>query len=281
MLLKTGIIIELNVIFDVMEIGAILKDVITSKIKLQITIFRVDDEGDNYKLFVDRTWYLNDGRTFLINENVYRILSFVQDEFIIVEGVSKPAPQIIQLENVYFKRGKYAKVMEELNNEDDDSVFNTMCYLLEPFQQNYPQQWDSSIEHEGSYKLLFCSVSNFSDFTTEEDYRQVINPMHSIIDAFIISLRFDTRFAPLINSGRRTSHSKITTISQPRQVQGELFLGRYYSGVMLEIPLRVYKDFCSPPRFVPPPPPPPGSGTVLIIGQRVLTINSNVLNLQP
>jgi hypothetical protein len=264
-----------------MEIGALIKDVLQTKLKLQIQAFRVDDTdvSDQWKVFVDRTWYLNDGRQFVMNDNLYKVVSFSPNEFLIVEGVQRPQPTIFQLPDLYFKRGKYAKLMEELALEDDDSNYNTFVYLKEPFQISYLQNWDSAINYETTVQLIFCSVSNFQDFTTEEDYRQVINPMNEIIDAFVSELRFDTRFAPLRNSGQRTNHSKITTISQPRQVEGELFIGRYYSGVLLQIPLRVYKDFCTPPRFVPPPPPPPGQGTVLTINGKVLTINEKVLIL--
>lgn len=227
------------------QVTDILNEVI-SGLSLPVRIYEVDAEGSTYIMYVNKTWYLNTNRKFVVDGVTYTVVSFVQDYSVTVTGSSSPtAFTSFTLPAPTFGHGKYKAQVRELARKNDTQIPMPFVWMFELATREQLTAERSAIESKGEVRLFWLNTAK-NDFTTSQHYLEVIKPLSSVIDYFITILK-NHKDVGVIENIKQINHAKFTTggTGTTAAEEKEVF-ARYWSGVEMTFDLPINKRGCVP-----------------------------------
>ncbi len=146
------------------------------------TITENVEDGDNWKLSACNTYWLNPTTIITIDGVDYNIVSFVQNDHIIVSGPSQPVVTWFQLDAPVFQHGSHRKVSGERKSPTDLTL--PLVYLPVP-EVDEDETFDSDIAYTADIKPLF--LLEFDPDRSDIDAQQtdIIEPTNAMADFFI------------------------------------------------------------------------------------------------
>jgi hypothetical protein len=174
-----------------------------------------------------------------------RVLSF-EESF---DGIKIDNPDLVDLENVTvirnckpnFYHGTYIDVNKELDTSKE--IFSDAIYpaviLWEVIRQNFEADHTSIIGNTPRLTLSFLDTTNKLDWTNDEQYYNVVDPMENLADTFIKICDKHPYLAKLENY----TYTKHTNWGKVVQDRGHVkyLLDENLAGLNLEIDLPVKK----------------------------------------
>lgn len=272
-----------------MEIVEII-DEISERINKQIAIYWVQelDEPNTYLMQVDRTLWLNDSREFVIGVNVYKVLSFVRNTSITVFGLEAPPVGSFTLNNKNFTGdivspspnvliGKYEQVNSLLATIPEPKP-TPIIWVVSPIKSQLVTDVYSALDYKIRQRMFFAAPSNWGDWDEREDTRQVINPMIDLLNAFIASANKHPLVSFLNIDSEIIQHSRLQRLNDYKG--GDAIFGDKYSGIEVFLNFEIRKETRNFTfQTAPVPPTPPIITKALMIGDKALIINTNILIL--
>jgi hypothetical protein len=226
-----------------LQVSTLLREVIAS-MSVTLKIDSVEASGSNWKVYCSNTQYLNTLSELEIGSVQYVVESFVQDEYLILEGAVQPTTGIFALRNPTFKHGKYQAVLTELSDPQDLDIM-PLIWMLENQQRTRPSDLDSKIESEGQVRLFFANTDDWSR-DTEQMYEEIVNPVLTLVNLFLVELEANKRTGDF-GVIETTNHAKLTIGGGDlggNEAQG--IFQRTLSGIEVTINLPIMVDFdCS------------------------------------
>lgn len=221
------------------EVNDLVGEVLQS-LSLEINVKAVEVEGDNFKITVPNTQYLNENKTFNLGLINYKVVSFIQNQQLIVSGSVAPSIGKYYLENPYYKHGKYKAIQIELSKGNESDIM-PLVWLVEPSERKRPSEKDSIIENTGNVRLFFINSDDYSR-ETNEHYTQVINPLRSLVNAFISKLK-RRKDVGLFNAYTSKEYAKFTTGSNQIEGDEKNIFTYNTSAIEVNIDIPIKKDF--------------------------------------
>ena len=226
-----------------LQVSTLLREVIAS-MSVTLKIDSVEASGSNWKVYCSNTQYLNTLSELEIGSVQYVVESFVQDEYLILEGAVEPTPGIFALRNPTFKHGKYQAVLTELSDPQDLDIM-PLIWMLENQQRTRPSELDSKIESEGQVRLFFANTDDWSR-DTEQMYEEILNPVLTLVNLFLVELEANKRTGDF-GVIETTNHAKLTIGGGDLgSTEAQGIFQRTLSGIEVTINLPIMVDFdCS------------------------------------
>ena len=226
-----------------LQVSTLLREVIAS-MSVTLKIDSVEASGSNWKVYCSNTQYLNTLSELEIGSVQYVVESFVQDEYLILEGAVEPTPGIFALRNPTFKHGKYQAVLTELSDPQDLEIM-PLIWMLENQQRTRPSELDSKIESEGQVRLFFANTDDWSR-DTEQMYEEILNPVLTLVNLFLVELEANKRTGDF-GVIETTNHAKLTIGGGDLgSTEAQGIFQRTLSGIEVTINLPIMVDFdCS------------------------------------
>ena len=226
-----------------LQVSTLLREVIAS-MSVTLKIDSVEASGSNWKVYCSNTQYLNTLSELEIASVQYVVESFVQDEYLILEGAVEPTPGIFALRNPTFKHGKYQAVLTELSDPQDLDIM-PLIWMLENQQRTRPSELDSKIESEGQVRLFFANTDDWSR-DTEQMYEEILNPVLTLVNLFLVELEANKRTGDF-GVIETTNHAKLTIGGGDLgSTEAQGIFQRTLSGIEVTINLPIMVDFdCS------------------------------------
>lgn len=191
-----------------------IQEVVDSMV-LDYNILSVEENDGKYTLQVDKTWYLNTGIWVTIDDNKYKIESFIQDsELVLIPKEHEESPVVGDyiLPNPIFYHGKTKAINVELLNEQDAYLRPPILWLWEIFDRTEPEDVESIIDSEGEVRLIFLLPWPNQSWETSDQYTNIIKPLTSVIDYFQ-ELLYDFKGVGKLQSKNRINHVKFGNYS--------------------------------------------------------------------
>lgn len=139
-----------------------------------------------YKLFSCNTQWVTINDKITIDGVVYRVVSFVQDEYLIVTGASAPVQLYFQLPAPTFEHGTHRRVStERVKKSASKRTITPMIYAL-PIKGKTRPSIDSMFGFSG--KVRFFCLTTFDkngDSTIATQQKNIVNPMSALVRYFI------------------------------------------------------------------------------------------------
>ena len=226
-----------------LQVSTLLREVIAS-MSVTLKIDSVESSGSNWKVYCSNTQYLNTLSEIEIGSVQYVVESFVQDEYLILEGAAQPTTGIFALRNPTFKHGKYQAVLTELSDPQDLDIM-PLIWMLENQQRTRPSDLDSKIESEGQVRLFFANTDDWSR-DTEQMYEEILNPVLTLVNLFLVELEANKRTGDF-GVIETTNHAKLTIGGGDLgSTEAQGIFQRTLSGIEVTINLPIMVDFdCS------------------------------------
>lgn len=149
-------------------------------------------DGDNWKLSMCNTFWINTGTTLTIDGNSYEVVSFLRNDHIIVSGSPQPAVTWFQLDAPAFWYGSRRKVDGERTALADMSV--PMVYLP-PLETTHPSGDNTSdIAYTAPIRPIFLNQYDVPKDEIGLQQTELIDPLNAMADFFIglINADWDT-----------------------------------------------------------------------------------------
>lgn len=173
----------------------IVRELVASMV-FPLTIKSVVDNTDGtYLLTTGSTHYLQKGSNSLlvIGGNSYEILEVVINQSLLVKGSVLPVASTFNLPPAYFFHGTIKQTNTELSEELDMAKKTPMVYLLRPFDEEVDamDENDPLIERRPELTLFFLTEANFTDWKTDDFDHEAVEPMWSMANTFIDTVKAD------------------------------------------------------------------------------------------
>lgn len=216
---------------------------------LQLDIYAVNPEGSNYKCYCENTQYLSKRMRVTLGSYEYKVESFVKDSYLVLsqKDGNSISTGTYTIANPTYKFGKLKAVQEELAQTTKPEP---LIWMLDLSPRTVPQDRTTVLESEGNVRLFFMNSADYGSYTTGDHYTQVIKPMNNLIDAFFTQLKKHTRVGQAFITSR-TPHAKFTTGGGFSGASESEVLGRFLSGVEVEIDVPVKIQLTCPVREIP------------------------------
>lgn len=232
-----------------MEVSQVIEETI-SAMTLQLVIYAVELEGSNYKVYTQNTQYLRKGSRVSIDSKNWKVESFSKDYFLVLSQIGHSdsiSTGTYTIANPTFKYGKLKAVNEELG-----LVTNPMplIWMLDLSPRTVPQDRTTVIESEGNVRLFFMNSADYGSYTTADHYTNVIKPLNTLVDSFFTQLKKHTRVGQTFITSR-TPHAKFTTGGGFSGAEENEVLGRFLSGVEVEIDIPIKVQLTCPVKIIP------------------------------
>ena len=155
---------------------------IVSQMTPVITITANIVNGTNWKLSTCNTYWITVGMRVTINSIVYKVVSFVEDDYIIVSGPSQPAVTWFQLPAPEFWHGSHRKVNAERSDKPD--VRTPFVYLPVPEVTEINDE-DSDKIYDANIRPIFLRGYDSKYDTIDNQQTLYIDPCNKMADYFL------------------------------------------------------------------------------------------------
>lgn len=139
-------------------------------------------DGSNWKLTTCRTYWATKGLSVTIGGESFKIVDFIQDEFITVKGAAQPVGVSFQLDAPIFEHGSHRKVDNERLRKKD--LTRPFVYLPKPTVREDNDR-NSDIAYEADIRPIFLTSYNQRRDKIDLQQIEVIEPMNAMADLFI------------------------------------------------------------------------------------------------
>lgn len=222
----------------------VVRDVV-SNIRLPFTLSgKSQVNGTTYDYSINKTWYLSEGMSFLIDGNEYTVVSMVRNSSVRLQTFSG-----VILDNddylmppPYYVHGKYLAVNTELANLQDPQAWNPLIWLFNRTDREHPVEPDTKFESEGIVTLFLMSTADWANYDTEAHFDEVIEPLGTLIQPLKDSIRRTLRITDL-RSFNTKNHAKFTTGGDTIAVEGNKVLPDTQSGIEITVDIPIRKDY--------------------------------------
>lgn len=137
-----------------------------------------------YKLYSCNTQWLTINDKITIDGVVYRIVEFVQNEYLIVTGASAPVQLYFQMDAPRFEHGTHRRVNSERNKTAAKRSITPMIYML-PAKGTKKPSIDSIYGFIGKVRFFFLTTFDAKgDQTISTQQTNVVNPMAALSQYF-------------------------------------------------------------------------------------------------
>lgn len=172
-----------------MDIYSLIETHVVNQMTPVITLTSIETIAGTpvkYKLFSCNTQWVTINDKITIDGVVYRVVSFVQDEYLIVTGASAPVQLYFQLAAPTFEHGTHRRVSSErVKKSASKRTITPMIYAL-PIKGKTRPSIDSMYGFSG--KVRFFCLTTFDkngDVTIATQQKNVVNPMSALVRYFI------------------------------------------------------------------------------------------------
>ena len=172
-----------------MDIYSLIQTHVVSQMTPVITLTSIETIAGTpvkYKLFSCNTQWVTINDKITIDGVVYKVVSFVQDEYLIVTGPSAPVQLYLQLPAPTFEHGTHRRVSSErVKKAASKRIITPMIYAL-PVKGKTRPSIDSMYGFSG--KVRFFCLTTFDkngDATIATQQKNVVNPMSALVRYFI------------------------------------------------------------------------------------------------
>lgn len=243
-----------------MEVTTLLQDAVNS-IDLTINFHTVVEISANrYGCYTTNTKWVMIENKIVLNGVEYKVESYSLNEFLELSGASIPSTgsQALNIKrgksivpfSPYFTHGKLKAVNAKVADVKKDSNILPMLWNFELQPRTLPADLDTIFESEGSVRIFFLNSTNPKQYETETDYQNSIFPLTNLVDEFLVALRKQKRAGKFFVSNR-INHSKFTTGGGDTNVAENYVLGKFLSGIEIEVDLPVLKSLICPVKVFP------------------------------
>jgi len=172
----------MNSIYDLFDIHVVSQ--MTPVINLT-QIETIAGTPTKYKLYSCNTEWITLKDNITIDGVVYRVVDFVQNEYLIVTGSTAPVQLYFQLSAPTFEHGTHRRVNNERSKKASSKrTITPMIYML-PAKGKMKTAIDSMYGFNGKLRFFYLSTyDEKGDSTIETQQRNVVNPMSALVRYF-------------------------------------------------------------------------------------------------
>ena len=203
--------------------------------------------GDSTTIETCNTYWLSKGCYVTIDGQEYKIIDFVQNEYITISGT--PTEQSFLIPAPKFFHGTYRRVNQELQDITGPTAWKDkfpMIYLYEIFNETYNVDQTTPIDWTASVRLFFFQETDIEDFSVSDDYSKIIRPMRSLTNEFLkdIVSEKSEQFEPLERDYQIINWADFGKFDGNKGSVKAL-INENVSGIELRIDLPVKKEYIS------------------------------------
>lgn len=162
---------------------------IVSQMTPTITITDNVVESGNYKLSMCNTYWIRKRMILTIGGENYKVVDFVQNQYIIVSGASQPVATTFVLEAPGFEHGSHRKVDKERTKKKLKNSPFVYLPVPEVAEQHDP---DSDLAYVASIRPIFLMGYDKGRDTIDLQQVEIIDPVHAMADLFIYIIKEDS-----------------------------------------------------------------------------------------
>lgn len=243
-----------------MEVTTLLQEAVDS-IETTISFHTVvENDSGNYECYTTNTKWVMIKNKIVLGGVEYKVESYSFNEHLELSGDSIPSTGSHTLNTIrngsivafspYFTHGKLKAVNAKVAGIKKDSNILPMLWNFELQPRTLSSELDTVFESEGSVRIFFLNSTNPKQYETETDYQNSIFPLTNLVDEFLSALRKQKRAGKFFVSNR-INHSKFTTGGGETATEEKYVLGKFLSGIEVEISLPVLKSLKCPEKVFP------------------------------
>jgi hypothetical protein len=221
----------------VQQTTTILQQAVSS-MKMWLHVYNVRELGGKYRLFVDKTWYLNTNSKVILGSQQCKVLGFALNQYIDVKDFVPVGKYLIP--NPTFVHGKYSAVNSERAKVADKSQTTPLIWLFENFTRQADLNPLSAIDSTGEVRLFLLNSAE-KDFNTDLHYKECIEPMSRNVVPELLARLKNSRHVAQLNSSKETNHAAFTTGGKGIDDAGKTVFNQPLSGVELALNFDIYK----------------------------------------
>lgn len=217
----------------------LLKEVI-SGLNATITFSRVDVVTGGWKCYTTNTAWFYTGNTVDIGGNLYFVESFVWNEYLVLTNnenelvINKP----YELTAPTFKHGKLKATTIEMLNRPEQRNYFPIVWMFELSPRGGASDVDTVFESTGSVRMFIMNTASYSDYTTQDHYTNVINPLSNLVKLLLNALKAHKRTGKIFTN-TNLPHAKFTNDTGETDSEGNNILPFELSGIELDIDLPI------------------------------------------
>lgn len=172
-----------------MDIYSLIETHVVNQMTPVITLTSIETMAGSpvkYKLFSCNTQWVTVSDNITIDGVVYRVVSFVQNEYLIVTGPSAPVQLYFQLTAPTFEHGTHRRVSSErVKKSASKRAITPMIYAL-PIKGKKKISIDSMYGFSGKVRFFYLTTFDKNgDATIDTQQTNVVNPMIAMRKYFI------------------------------------------------------------------------------------------------
>jgi hypothetical protein len=220
------------------ETPEIIRSVIAD-LKPKLKVKSVVADGDYFKAFVCKSYYLAKGAIVVINSETYEVKDAKSNDYVILDKTI--AVGEYELPAMYYKHGSILQTSAELQTVSSDMYAITpMAYLRRPIREDF-QLGDSAIDRNADITIFFLTQANFNEWETEEHDSNAVVPMRNMAYAFIDLVNKKRDLFTEVKEFTLEDRIKFGVVSD-LGVQDKAYFNIMLSGVQLDINLGIKKN---------------------------------------
>lgn len=137
-----------------------------------------------YKLYTCNTQWITLRDKITIDGVVYKVVDFVQNEYLVVTGSVAPVQLYFQISAPRFEHGTHRRVDSERKKTADKRSITPMIYML-PAKGTHKKGVDSLYGFQGKLRFFFLTTfDSKGDQTIETQQKNVVDPMSALSQYF-------------------------------------------------------------------------------------------------
>lgn len=179
---------------------------------------------------------------------VYEVVEIVDIQTIKVKTNIKPIGKVLKITRPLFLNATMLKALSEresiLDNtgklRKDSWQKLPFIWLLEPFNTNEDKDIRAMVESSPDVVFLFLDGASPNDWSTKQHYSNVINPIDSLVDAFVNYIVSNKKDFGSISNFRKVRHANFG--EQFKQGHLQSILNEKLSGIEVRFSVEVRKD---------------------------------------
>lgn len=179
---------------------------------------------------------------------VYEVVEIVDSQTIKIKTNIKPIGKVLKITRPLFlnatmlaaniERGQIIDNMGKLAKDSWQKL--PFIWLLEPFNTNENKDVRAMVESSPDVVFLFLDGANTNEWNTKQHYSNVINPIDSLVDAFVDYIVSNKKDFGSITNFRKVRHANFG--EQFKQGHLQSILNEKLSGIEVRFSVEVRKD---------------------------------------
>lgn len=201
------------------------------------TIASITHAGTTYTINTLSTHSLKVGDYVKISGNNYKILTLTANsKFTVNSTIAITGTSWTALAPYYFY-GTPIMISNTIDKIKDYKNKYPIIVLFETMPATVDDDIESTIERTVSFEMYFMDEANYADWSADEYYTNVINPIQALVDLYMEALEDSVRIG-ILTSHKETPYSKWNMV---RLDTGKNVFNAELSGIGLNIDLPVKK----------------------------------------